>query len=115
MDPKDDEWFEAAYAQLVSDPAVQQAARLEAGRLAAGTNLHPQASDVQGSRNYLRKCVFGMSVTEVQQLTVAEAGQLWGRGAYGSALYRYRKQKRKRQRHLPKPPAQSRSSSDRDT
>lgn len=108
-DPKDEEWFESAYTQLVSNPAVQQAARLEAGRLAAGTNLHPQASDVQGSRNYLRKCVFGMSVTEVEQLTIAEAGQLWGRGAYGSALYRYKKQKRKRQPDLPKLPAQRQS------
>jgi hypothetical protein len=92
------EWYETAYTQLVTNPEVQRAARLEAARLAAGSDLNPQASDLQAARRYLHTCVMRMSVTELENLTAHEAGAFWGRGAYGIAQFRRDKGLRKHRR-----------------
>ncbi len=93
---KDREWFEVSFAQLVSDTDVRRAARLELARLAAGSDLNPQQADIEGARNYFKKCVFNMSTAELQALSADEAGALWARGALGAARFRRDGGKRKR-------------------
>ena len=87
-DSADREWFEASFAQLVSNTDVRRATRLELTRLAAGTDLSPQQADIEGARNYFKKCILNMSTAELQALSADEAGALWARGALGAARFR---------------------------
>ena len=95
-EPEAGDWHQAAVAQFLADPDVQRAARLEMARLAHGTDVSPEESDLQGSRNYLRKCILNMSDVEVENLTVHDIGMLWARGGFGSARYRRDKGRKKR-------------------
>ena len=94
-DPNNREWYEASFAMLVSNDEVRRAARTEMDRLAAGTDLSPQMSDLEGARNYFRKCIFNMPVVEVEALSATDAGALWARGAFGAARFRRDGAKRK--------------------
>ena len=75
---------------------MQHGARLEMARLAHGSDISPQESDLQGARNYLKKCISGMSTVEVQNLTVHDIAMLWARGGFGSARHRRDKGRKKR-------------------
>lgn len=65
-------------------------------RLAHGSDISPQESDLQGARNYLKKCISGMSTVEVENLTVHDIAMLWARGGFGSARHRRDKGRKKR-------------------
>ena len=82
------DWYEAAFAQLVSSPDVRRAAQIEMSRLAAAGEVAPQAADLEAARVYLRRCITNMPVPEVESITAREAGALWARGALGAARYR---------------------------
>lgn len=82
------QWYETAFAQLVSSPEVRRAAQLEMSRLAVGGATAPEAADLEAARVYLRRCIANMSVLEVESITAQSAGALWARGALGAARYR---------------------------
>src|SRR5690349_11579465 len=95
-EPDDDAWHQAVFAQYVGDEEVHQAARLEMARLAEGSDLRPQDSDLQAARNYLKVCIRRMSVVEVQGLSVHDVAMLWARGGHGAARFRRDKGRKKR-------------------
>lgn len=119
--PSDDglrDWYEVAFAQLVSSPEVRRAAQLEMSRLAVGGEVAPQAADLEAARVYLRRCITNMPVPEVESITANEAGALWARGALGAARYRLegggRRKRRRRFKSLRATSTTGRDDSDDD-